>query len=193
MQKCVDFLFIFDSKYFTMSITSEQVERLIKSVQNAKVGGVTSIHKITGAQLGVSGAAYASGDVLGDLSPIEIPNFVRNAGGTGLVQSLVINDLSNQSGAIDVVFFDSEPTATTFTDNSALDIADADLPKVIAVVSVTSANYKAFADNCVAILSAIGFPIQSLDNNSIWICPVSRDAKTYVADELSLTIGVLND
>ncbi len=177
----------------TMSITSEQVERLIKSVQNAKVGGVTSIFKLTGAQIGVDGAAYASGDVLGDQSPIEIKNFVRNAGGTSVIQSLVVNDLSNQSGAIDVVVFDSEPTSTTFTDNAALDINDADLTKVIAVISVTSANYKAFADNCVAVLSSIGYPVQSLANNSVWICPVSRDTKTYVADELSLTFGVFND
>ena len=174
-------------------MTSEQVERLIKSVQNAKTGGVTSIHKVTGVQIGVSGAAYGTGDVLGDQSPIEIKNFVRFAGGTALIQSLVINDLSNQSGAIDIVVFDSQPTATTFTDNSALDIADADLTKVIAVVSITSANYKAFADNCVAILSNIAFPLQSLATNSVWICPVSRDTKTYVADELSFTFGVLND
>lgn len=176
-----------------ITMTSEQIERLIKSVQNAKVGGVTTLIKVSGTDIGVSGAAYGSGDVLGTTAPIQLKNFVRGDSGTAAIQSLIVQDLSNQSGALDVVFFDSNPTATTFTDNSALDIADADITKIISVVSITSANYKTFNDNCVAVLSGLSIPIQSLSGNSLWIAVVSRDTKTYVANELSLVLGIYND
>lgn len=113
------------------------------------------------------------------------------------MQSLIVQDLSAQSGALDIVIFDSNPTATTFTDNSALDIADADLPKVIGVVSIAASDYDSFADSVVATKTGIGLPIKSIAGNTtsgqLWICPVSRDTKTYVADELSLAFGVLQD
>jgi len=171
---------------------STLLQKILTALFNLKTGGVTDLIKITGAQVGVSGAAYATGDVIGDTSPIKIEP-VRGTYGTGVIHSLIVQDLSNQSGALDVVFFDSNPTATTFTDNSPLDIADADLPKVVGVVSVAAADYSAFADSVVATVRNIGLPSKSLSGNNLWVAVVSRDAKTYVADELSLVIGVLQD
>lgn len=170
----------------------EGLAKIYRALQNLKSGGITSLIKITGAQVGVSGAAYATGDVLGDLSPIKIEP-VRGVYGTGIIHSVIIQDLSAQSGAIDLVIFDSNPTATTFTDNSALDIADADLPKVIGVISVTASDYDSFSDNVVATVRNIGLPVMSLSNSNLWVVPVSRDAKTYVADELSIVLGILQD
>ena len=171
---------------------TEQKETNAK-LNNLKTGGYTGLVKITGAQLGVSGAAYATGDVLGDLSPIQI-EVVRGKNGTAILHSLIIQDLSKQSVAIDMVIFDSNPTATTFTDNSALDIADADLPKVIGVVSVLTGEYAAFNDSSVATKSGISLPIQNIASSTfVWVCFVSRGAPTYVADELSVVIGLLQD
>lgn len=161
---------------------------------NLQAGGFTEAVKVTGAQIGVTSASYTSGVTLGTTAPIKIEP-LRTQTGTGIVQSVVLQDLSNQSGAIDVVFFDSEPTATTFTNNAALDIADADLTKVIGVVNITSSDYATFADNAVATVSTLGIPIKSLKSNTlnIWIALVSRDTKTYVANEISLIIGILQD
>ena len=169
------------------------LSRILTALFNLKSGGITDIIKITGAQLGVSGAAYATGDVLGDLSPIKIEP-IRDVNGTGVLHSIIVQDLSAQSGAIDIVIFDSNPTATTFTDNAPLDIADADLPKVIGVISITASDYDSFADSVVATVRNIGLPVKSIATTpNLWICPVSRDSKTYVADELSLAIGILQD
>lgn len=171
---------------------------VLKSIYRAltagiKTGGISNVIKITGADFGVLGATYGSGNVLGDKSPIAV-ELVRSNYGTGVLQGIVVQDLSAQSGAIDFVFFDSNPSATTFTDNSALDIADVDLPKVIGVVSVTASEYKTFADSNVAVLNNIGLVLKNADGSpKIWVCPVSRDTKTYVADELSVSFGVLQD
>lgn len=171
------------------------LQKILTALFNLKTGGITNVVKLTGAQVGVDGAAYGSGDVLGDKAPIKI-ELVRGINGTGILQSVIIQDLSAQSGALDVVVFDSNPTATTFTDNAALDIADADLPKVIGVVSIVAGDYDSFVDNVVATKNGIGLPIKSIASNTepvLWVALVSRDTKTYIADELSVALGILQD
>ncbi len=162
-----------------------------------RVGGATGIIKKTGLEVGVSGAAYATGDVLGDLSPIQATVFrmngTANVPASGVLQSIIIKDLSNQSLAIDVVIFDSNPTATTFTDNSNLTLADVDAAKVIGVVSIVAGDYVAFAASSVATKTGIGLPIVTATGSNIWFCLITRGAPTYVADELSVTFGVLQD
>jgi len=162
-----------------------------------RVGGATGIVKKTGVQVGVSGAAYATGDVIGDLSPITADVFRMegnvNVPASGVLQSIIIKDLSNQSLAIDVVIFDANPSATTFTDNSALTLADADAPKVIGVVSIVASDYVAFAASSVATKTGIGLPISTATGTKIWFCLISRGAPTYVADELSISFGILQD
>jgi len=144
----------------------EALQRIYTRLCNLQTGGVTALIKITGAQLGVSGAAYATGDVIGDTSPIKIEP-IRGVYGTGVIHSIVVQDLSNQSGAMDIVFFDSNPTATTFTDNSALDIAEGDLPKVIGVVSIAANDYYTIADSAFATVKGISLPVKSLSNNNL--------------------------
>lgn len=171
----------------------EILRQIASTLFNLKSGGFTSVYKLTGAQVGVDGAAYASGDVLGSGSPIKV-ELVRGNFGSGIVQSIITQDLSNQSGAYDIVFFDSNPTSTTFTDNAALDIADADLPKVIGVVNVVAGDYAAFNDSAVGTTLSQQIAIKAATNSPhLWIALVSRDTKTYVADELSIAIGVLQD
>lgn len=156
-----------------------------------RVGGNTTIVTITGAQVGVAGAAYTTGDVLGSTSPILFTP-ARIIGGSGIIQSIYIHDLSKQSIALDVVIFSQNPTGTTFTDNGALDVADADLPKV-RVVSIVAADYAAFADNSVATKMGINLPFKTSQNGDLWFCLVTRGAPTYVANELSVAFGILQD
>ncbi len=137
----------------------------VNSLKNTNSGGYTALTKITGAQLAVDGAAYATGDVLGTTSPIAV-EVVRAKNGTAILHSLILQDLSKQSAATDMVIFDANPTATTFTDNSALDIADADLSKVIGVVSVASGDYASFNDNSVSTTKGISLPIQNNSTNT---------------------------
>lgn len=169
------------------------LQKIIAGLKNVKSGGITSLIKVSGTQVGVTGSTYATGKVLGTKSPIAV-EMVRGKNGTGILQSIVVQDLSAQSGAIDIIVFDSNPTATTFTDNTLLTVNDADIPKIIGIISITATNYGTFVDNCVATKAGIGLPIQSVSNTpQIYICPLSRDAKTYVANELSLEFGILQD
>jgi len=161
---------------------------------NLQVGGFTAISKVSGSQLAVTATTYASANTLGSGNPIS-SELVRSSTGSCILQSVTIQDLSNQSGAIDLLFFDANPSATTFTNNVALDIADADITKLIGTVSIVSSDYKAFSDNAVATKTNIGLTLKAAGSTatSIYVAAVSRDTKTYAANELSIALGVLQD
>jgi len=173
-----------------MQIWNNILSRLL----DLQTGGFTYLHKITGAQIGVTGATYTTAYTLGTGNPLAI-KILRSQTGTGILQSVCIQDLSKQDGAIDLVFFDSNPSATTFTNNAALDINDADLPKIIGSVSIESTDYSDFADSSSATKTGIGLVLKSYTApyDTIWMAVVSRDAKTYVANELSISLGILQD
>lgn len=131
--------------------------------------------------------AYASGDLLGTLMKFKSPEMTQNQ--RSIIQSLALVDLAKQDISVDIVFFESNPSATTFTDNAALDIADADIKKIIHVESLTS--YKDFSDNSIAVSQAMTIPTTYTD--SIYACIVSRGAGTYAASDITLKLSLIQE
>lgn len=80
---------------------------------------------------------YASGDNIGGLQTIDLSAF-KNTKGAVILDHILVTDLAIQSANLDIVLFGSNPSATTFTNNVAQDIADADITKIIGVVPVTT-------------------------------------------------------
>lgn len=153
--------------------------------------GKSPIMKISGIALGATSVAYTSGYVIG--SVVTLNDFSRGNNGTGIIQSIIIQDLSKQSAALDVIFFDALPTGT-YTNNTECDIADADITKIIAIKNIVAADYVSFKDNSAACLSGLAIPYQTtVDSNKIYVLFVTRGTPTYVANELSCAIGVLQD
>lgn len=171
---------------------TKELNTLISKLQNLKSGGFTDSIYTLGTTIGVTSATYASGRTLGTGNPVTI-EAVKSTSGTAVIQSLILHDKSLQNGAIDVVFFNANPSATTFTNNNALTVNDSDLVKIIAVVSITSADYASFADNSVAVKSNLGIPVKSGNSPYLYYALVSRDAKTYVANEVSVIVSLLQD
>lgn len=93
-----------------------------------------------------TGVAYASGDVIG--TKLTLASAVRVSGGTGRLMAVTVSNLASvASGAIPLRLwlFDADPSGSTFTDNAALNIVDADLPKVIGVVTLPTGSFTATA------------------------------------------------
>jgi hypothetical protein len=84
----------------------------------------------------VSTSAYTSGDNVG--GKITLSDVCRGQMGSGLIQSVVITSKSLQTATFDVVFFNSDPSGSTFTDNVAQAVVDADLSKIIGVAQCTT-------------------------------------------------------
>jgi hypothetical protein len=149
------------------------------------------IVKVSGASVAVNGDIYAPGDLLG--TKLTLSNALRVTGGSGLLQSITVQDLSNQKSALDVVIFDANPDTTTFTNNAALDVSDADVIRIIHTVSFLASDYISFADNAVATKSGLAMPVAVAAGRDLYACVVSRGTPTYTANELGIAFGFLRD
>jgi len=138
-------------------------------------------------------SAYATGELIG--GKLTFTGAMREKYGTGVIHSVVIADKAKQNVALDIVLFDSDPSSTTFTDQATLTIADADLLKVVGVISVVATDYKSFADNSVADLKNIGLIVKSNSSStSLYGCLVSRGTPTYAsATDLQIKLKILQD
>lgn len=137
----------------------------------------------------LSTAAYGAGDLLGTLLKTSA---ARVAGQGIVVLDVTATDLGKQNQPLDVVFFDAAPGATTFTDNSPLDVADADLPKVVGFVNLGTADYCSFNDNSIVTKRNVGLAANPA-SGTLWYCAVTRGTPTYGTADMTLRLGVLQD
>lgn len=158
------------------------------------VGGHTVIVRASGVKVGVSGAAYSAGDVIGDQSPIKLEKAARVRLGTGVIHSVTVYDKSAQAAELDLIFFDSNPSSTTFTDNGALTMSDVDIEKIIGTVTIGGGDYVSFAASAVGTKTALNLPFQArTTTGDIYVAILTQDTPTYVADELSIAVGIFQD
>jgi hypothetical protein len=143
--------------------------------------------------LTVDTSAYASGDLIskaGTVLSITSAMPADQRGRAGIIQSIGLVDQAKQSAAIDVVFFNANPTATTFTDNAAFDIDDSDMAKIIGYASITS--YASFNDNSFGFVGNLAMEFALNGSTTLYAALVSRGAPTYAAaTDLVLTVGIL--
>lgn len=138
----------------------------------------------------VDTGAYATGDLVGPMQTLTGAGFTGVY--TGIIQSVTITDLDNQAADFDLVIFSSNPSGTTFTDNAAFDIADADLPKVVCVIQVTT--NVAFNDNAVIIANGTNCVFDAVASTGIlYAAAVIRSAATFTASGLTFRYSILQD
>jgi hypothetical protein len=126
----------------------------------------------------IEAAAYATGDLITALMTLPNPYVSRLQ---CELEAIIVRDAAAQSAAMDIVFFHTEPTATTFTLNSALTLAAADLPFVAGHRSIVAGNYCAFAANSVGTVTGIGLPVIKPIGvaQTLWAVAISRGSPTY--------------
>ena len=139
----------------------------------------------------VSTSAYADGDCIGTggVQTVEAPRVTKPS--DKVVHAVHIADKAAQNAALTIVFFKANPGATTFTDNAALDIADADLFEICGEVAVTADDYVSFATNSCASVTAIGLPVD-IDAEIVYFAIRCDGTPTYAsASDLQVTINYL--
>lgn len=94
-------------------------------------------------------SAYADGDMIGT-GASALTLFEAERPKHGMVAQCLVFDLDKQNADLDIILFSQEPGNTTFINNAALDIDDADLVNIIGRIHVYSSDYVDFADNSVA-------------------------------------------
>lgn len=125
---------------------------------------------------------YSSGDLVGGLLTISSDPY-----GGGLIQSVIITDLAKQNVDKDVVFFDTNPANTTFTENAALAIADADLVDVLGIAPVL--DWFSFNDNSIGQALNLAIPFV---NTPLYAAIIERGTSNYAStSDLTIRIGIL--
>lgn len=136
--------------------------------------------RVVTTALTVTAGAYSTGQCVGGLKTLDLSNYKDAL--SILLQSVTLVDQAKQSIGMDLIVFDSNPSGTTFTDNATLDMADADMSKILAVVPITS--YASFNDNSVGYAANLSLPIMldpTAPSTPIYTTIVARGAPTFAA------------
>ena len=150
--------------------------------------GTGSLATFTSTPTITTGSAYSSGYLLG--TKITLSSALVSPYST-IIHHVAIIDLDMQMKNIDVVFFNADPTATTFTDRAAFDIADADITKIPAGAIKTVNSHYSFNDNGISLPSD-KTPIRMIGTTtSLYAALVVRNTVTYSsANGITLVVTI---
>ena len=133
--------------------------------------------------------AYTAGDNVGGL--LTIGGAVLTSGGFAVIETVVLSDSAKQSAALDIVFFDSNPSASTFTDNGALTITSGDITRIIGHVPILATDYTNFVTNSVATIRNVQLFFTVVSTTTIYAAIVARGTPTYTnASSLNLRVVI---
>lgn len=139
----------------------------------------------------ISTGIYASGDNIGGLLTISAATKDCRS---GVIEAVTIADRDKEDAPIDIIFFDANPTATTFTDNDAQVLHDTDLFRIIGVVKLLAASYSDFTLSSVVSSQNINFPFKLSGSSILYACLVVRGTPTYTATtDLQLSVVIRQD
>lgn len=137
----------------------------------------------------VDTAIYASGDLIG--GKLTFNAALSDQVNTGELRAVHVFDKSKQSANLLLVLFSSDPTGTTFTDQAAFDPADADLDKIVAIISITS--HAAFSDNGVSYAADLARPLKGT-SRIMYGALVSAATPTYAAGtDVKVRLSLIGD
>ena len=126
-----------------------------------------------------SGVAYSSGDSVGGKVTLAGGGLLQ--GQMGLLNSLLLTDVSNQKAVLEILLFDSDPTAGTYTDNAALALST-DLTKIVARIPVAAADYVTIDSKAVAHLSNLQrFVMPASGQTSLFMAVLTTGTPTYTS------------
>ncbi len=153
-----------------------------------KVGG--SSDKISPI-ITVDSAAYAAGDCVG--GKLTLTGAMRVSGGTGILQNITVIDASNIKPALEIILFNSNPSAATLTDNAAI-VFSTDVSKIITRISVATADYTTVGNVAIADVRNIGEIVKASGSADLFAALVATGAPDFVTTtDLQVKFGFMRD
>lgn len=138
----------------------------------------------------VNTTPVASGDCYGGI--LTFPNAIRTNSGTGVLQTITVIDTDNVKPAMDVILFNSTPSAGTYT-NNATPVFSTDSPKITGKVSVYASDYTTYGSLAMAEVPVSGRVLTS-DVSNIYGISVTTAATTPTqATPVTIKLGILQD
>jgi hypothetical protein len=143
--------------------------------------------KVVSAAPVVTAGAYSANDAVGGL--MTFADAVRRDGGSGIIRSLTLTDLTVTANLLRLWLFDAQPAA--IADNAAFDLADADLVKVVGVIPIIATDYFVATDNQAACIRNVGLEFSIPVGTTLYGQLMCTETPTYVSTaDLTLTMGI---
>lgn len=152
------------------------------------IGGNTFTLAVTQV---TNASAYEAGDAVG--GKITITNAMRTSGGTGILQSIHLVDKANQKAAMELLIFDSDPSAATITDDTAFAYST-DISKQIARISIAASDYTTINSIATVNLGGLSKVLKASGSVNLYAALVTTGTPTYVStSDIIITFGILQD
>jgi len=155
-------------------VLHDELGKPVKTLPILAVGADGSIGGATVAVTPTVSATpdYSTGDSIGGL--MTVPGIV-GADGVGALLAYITGVSKVSIGAdIDLIVFNANPSASTFTDNDAVVIDPADLGKIVGKVTLPSAGWVALSGTQVLQAVTTTVPINGQAAASIYVAAVAR-------------------
>lgn len=153
-----------------------------------QIGGNTFSLAVTQT---TNASAYEAGDAVG--GKITITNAMRISGGTGILQSIDLIDKANQKAAMELLIFNSDPTAATITDDTAF-VYSTDISKQIARIPIAASDYVTLNSIATVSLGGLSRIVKASGSANLFAALVTTGTPTYTStSDIIITFGILQD
>jgi len=110
--------------------------------------------------------------------------------GTGIIQTIVVQDDDDKGAAIDLVFMDANTSIGT--ESATVSMADNDT--VLGIVEVAAGDYVDMINSKVATKTNVGVGIKgATGTDDIYLGIVARNTETYSASGITIRLFILQD
>ena len=134
---------------------------------------------------------YSIGDIVG--GEIALTNAMRVLNGTGVLGSVTFADATNTKPELDLMFFESNPTAT-YSNNAAFPTGDADNGICLGIVTIPAADWKTFGTNAFVTVPLAGLGLYANATRTPYMVIVTRTVINFAAaDDLKYAFSILQD
>lgn len=170
---------------------------IVKRLQGATASGENHIGSIGGNTFSLAvtqatnASAYEAGDAVG--GKITITSAMRTSGGTGILQSIHLVDKANQKAAMELLIFDSDPSAATITDDTAFAYST-DISKQIARIPIAASDYTTINSIATVNLGGLSKVLKASGSTNLYAALVTTGTPTYASTtDIIITFGILQD
>jgi len=162
--------------------TSNTDSAAMRSALNDICAGLSATIAITVAQTVTASSAYTAGNAVGGLITFSNAARASGAAGTpgtgGLVQSVVVSSKTAQSSQMDLILFNANPSGSTCTDKTAVDVVAADFDKIVGIAHVT--DWTALGSTRSAgQAQSLAMPYALVSATALYGCLVTRGTPTF--------------
>lgn len=123
--------------------------------------------------------AFTAGDVVG--SKLTLTSAMRVSGGTGILDSIYVQEKGSQAAVLDILIFNADPSNGTYTNNGAFTANDTDMAMCIARVHIATTDYVATGGYTSASLGGLGKIVAASGSGNLYAVIITSGTPTYSA------------